>query len=250
MRRYEAYLFDLDGVLFRGQTAIQGAAETVNSLPKVAYLTNNSALHRDQVAEKLTGMGFAATPRQVVTSGYVAARSLAARGVHTVFLVGESGLRRELEEQGIQVVDAPPADAVLVGRDTGFSFQKLVLAQRAVLSGAEFYASNRDATYPVEDGLEPGSGALVAAVETAVGRSAVAFGKPEPEIARLALADLGVMKEQAILVGDRLDTDVECGRRVGMEFALVTTGVTSREEALAAGLLPNQIIEDLAMLRA
>ncbi len=267
MRRYAAYLFDLDGVIYRGKTPLPGAVEAVNTLArssKIAFLTNNSALHRSEFVQRLTMMGIRANAGwkpalqkqsdpcnagfqpalEVFTSGYVAACRLEERGYRRVFVVGESGLVDELREKGLEVVKGPPCDAVIVGRDTGFTFEKLVLANRAIRDGAAFFASNRDVTYPVEDGLEPGAGAIVAAVAASVEREPESFGKPSPAMARFVLEALGVTASDALLVGDRLDTDIECARRAGIDSALVLTGVTTAEHA-QDGPAATSVIETL-----
>jgi HAD superfamily hydrolase (TIGR01450 family) len=249
MRRFAAYLFDLDGVIYRGRDPLPGAVETVCALAeraKVGFLTNNSALHREDVAARLFGMGLTASVSNIYTSGYVAARRMAERSHRTAMVVGERGLMRELAEQGIESREHAPVDAVVVGRDTGFSFPKLVAAQQAVLSSAAFYATNRDPTYPVEQGVEPGSGCIVAAVAAAVEREPEVFGKPEPDIAALALAEAGVEPGEGLLVGDRLDTDILCGRRAGVATAVVLTGVTDRQMAEQA---PEEMRPDFVISR-
>lgn len=250
MRRYAAYLFDLDGVLFRGNTPIPDAVKAVNALhghAKIAYITNNSALHRDDVAARLRIMGYPADVGQVYTSGYVTARHMAEVGCTSAYVIGEQGLLRELADQGIRACD-PPADAVVIGRDTGFTFDKLVIAQKAILAGARFLASNRDGSYPVEEGLEPGAGALVAAVEACVGKSPTVFGKPHPVIALLALNELGVSGRDALMVGDRVDTDIVCAHRAGMSAALVLTGVTASAEGLCGDEAPDYVLETMTEL--
>ncbi|GMV35748.1 MAG: hypothetical protein AMXMBFR61_02560 [Fimbriimonadales bacterium] len=249
MRHFAAYLFDLDGVIYRGSMLLAGALETVNTLAsraEVAFLTNNAGRHREEFAERLRGMGLPATRDNVFSSGLVAARTLPRLGVRTVFLVGMPGLARELREAGLELRDGPPVDAVLVARDTEFTFEKLTIAQQAVFAGARLFATNRDPVYPVEDGLMPGSGPIVAAVETATMRSAKTFGKPEPEMIRIALESLGVPREEALMVGDRLDTDILCAKRAGVSSALVLTGVTSAEEAQAA---PDEMRPDWVISR-
>ncbi len=251
MRPFAAYLFDLDGVIYRGSTLLPMALETVcalDSRAKVAFLTNNAGRHREEFAERLRNMGLPATLDNVFSSGLVAARSLPALGVRTVYLIGMPGLGRELREAGLELREGPPVDAVLVARDTGFTFEKLTIAQQAVLAGARLFATNRDPVYPVEDGLRPGSGPLVAAVETACMQSAKAFGKPEPEMMLFALDHLGVPREDALMIGDRLDTDILCAKRVGVASALVLTGVTSPSAAWAASeeMRPDWVISRLS----
>jgi len=250
VRPFSAYLFDLDGVIYRGAMPLPGAVETVNALAgraKVAFLTNNAGRHRTELSERLRGMGLPASAENVFSSGYVAARELPKLGVRTVFLVGAEGLARTLREEGIELREGPPVDAVLVARDTRFNFDKLTVAQQAVFAGAQLFATNRDPVYPVEDGLRPGCGPIVAAIETACMQTARTFGKPEPDMILMALEYMGVPNEEALMVGDRLDTDILCARRAGVSSVLVLTGVTSAEEAAAAppDLRPDWVISRL-----
>lgn len=251
------YVFDMDGVLWTMEDPLPYAAEVLQELRRrgalVHYLTNNSSRTRQDYVEKLIRLGMPATIDEVMTSAYATAQILRAEGAagRKAFIIGEKGLREELEAAGVQVVDdvdAGRVDYVVVGWDRGFTYAKLAAAHRAVLEGAEFIATNRDATYPDAGGRTlPGGGTLVMALQTCTGVTPRTIGKPEPYTLDLILAKTGVDRAEAIIVGDRLDTDIAQGRRAGVTATLVLTGVTTREQAESAPpeQRPDSVLEDL-----
>lgn len=255
-------VFDLDGVVYRGDTAVPGAIASLNLLQDAGhalrYLTNNSTRSREHYGRKLSGLGIPTAPEQVMTSAYATSLYLAERGAagKTVFVVGEHGLAEEMEGVGLRVlsVDAPErADFVVVGLDRQFTYAKLERAYREVVAGAEFVATNRDPTFPMEEGVEvPGGGAIVASIQVAVGREPFLVGKPKTYALERILSLAGATAADAMMVGDRTDTDILVGRRLGMPTVLTLTGVTSREQALAApeGQRPDFIVETLDELPA
>ncbi len=242
MRRYPLYIFDLDGTLYRGDEAIPHAAETVRRLVEdgsaVRYFTNNSGQTREFFTRKLRSMGFPCEPEMVYSTATGVAALCRERDVGTVFCVGEPGLVQTLREAGVQVVNADAkgrvwpcgeAGTVVVGICRSFTYALLDAALQCLLNGAAFWATNTDATYPLEGGrLEPGAGSLVAAVSTCAGRGPdLVVGKPSPRRVRQILKETGTAPEDALLVGDRAETDLECGRSLGCPTCLVLTGVTS-----------------------
>jgi phosphoglycolate/pyridoxal phosphate phosphatase family enzyme len=253
-------IFDLDGVIYRGDTAVPGAIPTLHHLTsaghRLFFLTNNSTRSRRDYADKITGMGFPARPEQVMTSAYATGLYLHREGAagKRVVLIGEHGLAEEMTLAGLIVV--PPesderADYVVVGLDRFLTFARLQRAFEEVRAGARFIATNKDPTYPMEEGREiPGGGSMVAALEYATGVTPLAIGKPEPytleEILRLASGG----PEEAIMVGDRLDTDIRVGRRMGLTTVLPLTGVTTPAvlEATAPDERPDYVIETLEEL--
>ena len=181
-------------------------------------------------------MGYPATPAQVMTSAYATGLYLREHGAEgqRVFIIGEHRLAEEMTLAGLTVVPLEsdePVRYMVVGLDRSLTFAKLQRAFAAVRAGAIFIATNQDPTYPMEEGREiPGGGSMVAALQYALGAAPIAIGKPEPytllEILRLA----GGRPEEAMMVGDRLDTDIRVGRRVGLKTVLPLTGVTSRAD--------------------
>lgn len=233
MSVYRLYVFDLDGTLFRGMTPLPGAVESVAALRAggalIRYLTNNSGQTRASYLEKLTGMGFEAHPEEVWHTGLGAAMRCHEEGWRRAYVIGEPGLSDTLVEAGIEVLPVDQesgADVVIAGICRMFTYARLNAALQHLRAGSAFVATNTDATYPVEGGrLEPGAGSLVAAVATASGRSPEVIGKPNPFLVREILREAGVEPAGALVVGDRLETDIECGRRAGCPTWLVLTGV-------------------------
>ena len=234
-------LLDLDGTVYRGAEPTPFAAETLAELRKrgvmLRFLTNNSGITREEVADRLSGMGIEASPEEVVTSAIGAAALCAERGWSRVFAIGEPGMVTTFEQAGITVtnrgrdgrVHAQPYDhaqAVVCGICRTFSYDLMASAMRLIRKGAAFVATNEDATYPIEKNrLEPGAGSVVAAIQTCAGQEPIVVGKPEPMLAQMVLEACGVAPEDALMVGDRLDTDIECGVRAGIATHLVLCGV-------------------------
>jgi phosphoglycolate/pyridoxal phosphate phosphatase family enzyme len=254
-----AVLFDLDGVIYRGKTVLPHAADTVAWARErglaVRFLTNNSTVTRDDYSRRLGEFGIPTPPGEIMTSAYATALYLKSRGDDsaTVLVVGEGGLRDEIAAVGLHVVLPPAGDGVryvVVGMDRAFNYASLHTAMSAILSGAEFIASNRDPTFPVENGLLPGGGTIVAAIESAVGFAPLLIGKPETLMVELVLADVECQPAQALIVGDRLDTDIKTGRAAGLHTALVLTGISSADDVRRApeGMKPDWVLETLAQL--
>jgi len=257
--RLRAVIFDLDGVIYRGQRLLPQAPEAVAWARGrglgVRFLTNNSTITRDEYSRRLGGFGIPTPPEDIMTSAYATVLYLKSRGndAAKVLVVGEGGLRQEIAAVGLEVVqwsNAQDARYVAVGMDRAFCYDMLRAAMHAILGGAEFIASNADATFPVEDGLLPGGGTIVAAIETAVGFAPVVIGKPSTRMLDLLLSDLRCAPGEVVIVGDRLDTDIKVGRDAGMHTALVLTGISSAQEARVAPeeIRPEWIIETLAEL--
>lgn len=251
--RYDAFLFDLDGVLFRGDLPVPGAAEVVAWLrehgKRVAFVTNNSSRTAAAVTAHLTTLGILADEGEVETSAMTTAALLAERGVRTAFVIGEDGLRRSLADVGIEVIDGvrPGADAVVIGWDRSLTYEKLRAAAVLVQDGALFIASNADANYPAPDGHRwPGAGAILAAVEIASERRAEVVGKPHGPLLLAAHARAG--GGRPLMIGDRLDTDIEGARRLGWDSVLVLTGISRRQDVAASGCQPTYILDSLADL--
>jgi len=228
---YALAIFDLDGTLFRGEEPIPGAAEAVARTrsrgSEVRFLTNNSSQTRDTYVAKLKRLGFEAHISEVYSSAIGTASYLRDEGLATAFVVGEPGLVHTLEEAGIRaVLDRP--DAVVVGICRSFTYDLMNSAMQWIRFGSRFVATNPDPTYPMEGGrFIPGAGSIVAAVQTCSEVEPFVVGKPNPFLIDLILREAKVSPEKALVVGDRMDTDIEAGRRAGCPTMLVLTGATS-----------------------
>ena len=237
----KAYVFDLDGTLYRGETAIPGASAVLSELrrrgSKVLFLTNNSGQTSAAFVAKLERLGFEAHVDEVYGTGKGAAIFLEDQQIRSAFVVGEKGLADSLMERGIVVTnldsngvpgaDGEPADAVVSGICRHFSYGYLASAMRLIRGGAAFIATNRDSTYPMEGGIVvPGSGSIVAAIETCAEVTPFTIGKPNPFLLQLAMREWNLVPESTLVVGDRLDTDIACGINAGCHTHLVLTGVS------------------------
>jgi glycerol 3-phosphatase-2 len=250
---YDCFLFDLDGVLFRGDEAVPGAAETLERLRgrgvHLVFLTNNSSRTPEQVAGKLEGFGIRADAPEIVTSAQATAELLASRGGGTVFAIGGDGVVQALAGEGLRLVDgdAPEADLVVVGIDEGFTYAKLRTACVLIRGGAGFVATNADVTYPAPGGLVwPGAGSLVAAVAAATGREPEVVGKPFAPLFEAALRRAGGVRP--LVVGDRLDTDIEGANRLGWASLLVLSGVTTAADLEGSEVRPTHVAPDVSAL--
>lgn len=229
------YIFDLDGTLYRGREPLPHAPEVLAQLRRrgaeIRFLTNNSSQHRELLLLKLYDAGIRAETREVWSSAMGAARLLPELGISSAFVVGETGLRATLEEAGIQL-DGPDAECVVAGICRQFDYDWLDRALQRLLGGARFVATNRDATYPLEKGrVEPGAGAIVAAIEAASGLQPIVVGKPETYLIELICREAGIPPAETLVVGDRYDTDIVAGLRAGCQTFQVLTGVSAEAPA-------------------
>jgi HAD superfamily hydrolase (TIGR01450 family) len=241
LARYDHVLLDLDGCVWIGDQATDGAVDAVAALraagKSLAFVTNDTQLATEDYVRKLWRLGFQASLEEVVTCGgalqFVLAEQFAGR---SAVVIGSDALHRHVEAAGMRIVNrttfASRADVVVVAFHPQFDYDELREATQAALRGAFLIGSNRDATFPAPDGLWPGSGAIIAAVETASGREIVTVGKPEPTLVQTALDRLG--PGRALMVGDRVDADLGAAHAAGIDGAIVLTGASDRATAEAA----------------
>ncbi|GAA1015612.1 HAD-IIA family hydrolase [Nocardiopsis tropica] len=249
---YDLLLVDLDGTVYAGPVAIPGAADALQGLP-VTYVTNNASRAPSDVAQHLRDLGFAAPDDSVVTSAQAGARLLASivpAGTPTL-VVGAPALRAEVIDRGLVPVDtAEEARAVVQGHNPETGWARLSEAALAIRAGATWVATNTDATLPTERGLMVGNGSMVAAVANATGAVPQVAGKPGTPILADAVAEAGAAAP--LVVGDRLDTDIEGGNALGADTYLVLTGVNDVADVIAAPDIhqPTYIADTLAGLHA
>ena len=237
---YDAALLDLDGVVYLGGAAVPGAPEALAKATaagmRLAFVTNNSSRTPSAIAAHLSSLGVAAVPGDVVTSAQAVARLLAERLApgDAVLVVGGMGLRAALRERGLRPVSVAAArrGAVVEGYAPDISYGVVTEGALAVADGAWFVASNGDATMPTTRGRQPGNGALSQVIATATGQQPVVAGKPEPPLHAEAVARTGARRP--LVVGDRLDTDIEGAVRAGADSLLVLTGVTRPADVVLA----------------
>jgi len=237
MKRIKLVIFDLDGVIYRGSKLIKGADKTIKWLKtrniKVAYLTNACSHSRKGRICKMLGLGLNAEEHEMFTTSYAVCHYILKNyppKKRKVYYIGQKGLEEEMGLHGIRVVEAEKADIVVVGWDPDFNYKKMTDGFRAIERGADFIATNVDATFPVEDGLVPGAGAVVASLICTTGKQPKVIGKPNLFILKMILDRFGVKKEEVMMVGDRLETDILFGKKAGMKATLVLTGVSKKSQ--------------------
>lgn len=250
---FKTVIFDMDGVLYRGNTAIKGAAETIQLLRKrgikLFFLTNAGNRSRKSRAEKARRVGLDVRDNEVYTTSYAAAKYIASkRPGASVFCLGEPGTEEELRSAGLKVVQNEHPDFVLVCLDRFADYKKMSAAFRGIVNGAEFIATNEDSTYPVEDGLLPGAGALVNFLKFSTGKKPTVIGKPNTYIFDMIMKESGAKKEEILMIGDRPESDILLGHNAGIKTCLVLTGVAKREDAerLKGKEKPDYVLEGVA----
>ena len=248
-------LIDMDGVLYRGMAPIPGSREFLEFAreKRIPFLlfTNNSTLTPEQYVAKLASMGIAVSMDEIFTSAQATALYLPkiVPPGSPVFMIGEDGLRAALLESGYRLVHGKHAAAVVVGMDRDLTYEKLRIATLAIRAGAQFIATNPDVTFPSEEGIAPGNGAALAALEVSTDTKPLMIGKPEKPIFDIALGRLGTSRDAAAMIGDRLETDILGGRNAGLMTIFVLSGVADREDLAASGLAPDWVFRDLDALR-
>ncbi|MGO4888927.1 TIGR01457 family HAD-type hydrolase [Anaerobacillus sp. MEB173] len=250
MKKYEGFLIDLDGTMFRGTEVIQEAADFVHQLEerKLSYLyvTNNSSRTREEVSDKLVQMGIPSTPDHVFTTSIATANYIAEeKEGASVYVIGENGIRTALAEKGLTFQDENP-DYVVMGIDRDINYEKLTLACLAVRNGATFISTNGDIALPTERGLLPGNGSLTSVVAVSTGVKPTFIGKPEAVIINQALDVIGTPKEKTLMIGDNYDTDILAGIHANMDTLMVHTGVTSKEQLKTYSKQPTYVLDSLA----
>ena len=268
IRRIDGFIFDLDGTVYLGESALPGAVEAIHQLrrrhKRVVSVSNKPLEPRQSYAQKLTRLGIPTHPDEVITSGFVLGRHLAQTAPELrLYVLGEPNLLEELRGHGLTVVDelldqdpkqviSPEGiDAVVVAFDRTLDYRKLNTAYQALRRGARFLATNADKACPMPGGSIPDAGATIAALEHITGRRVeLVAGKPSPLITQVAMQQLGLPAERCMMVGDRLETDIRMGQQAGMATAVVLTGVSRRTDAEKLVPPPDLILANLGELPA
>ena len=266
--RFDGLLVDLDGVVWIGREPVPGAPQALRTLleagKRIVFVTNNPGKRPEAYAERLRELGVVVGAEQIVTAGVVVARlagEVAGEG-GGAFVIGAVALKEMVAATGARLLEGEEAwgaKAVVVSGHRGFDYGELLTAKRALERGAALFATSHDPTMPYPGGELPGTGAVLAAVETASGRRAEIAGKPERHLFEMAIEELrgsfrseGDRKEPRnprwAMIGDRISSDIAGGKAAGLETILVLSGTTTREEAVAADPAPDFVLEDLAGL--
>jgi phosphoglycolate/pyridoxal phosphate phosphatase family enzyme len=251
---HRGWLLDLDGTVYLGEDVIPGAVETIAALReagrRVAFLSNKPLATRAEYARKLTRLGIPTAPDDVVNSSFVLARHLARIDPGApVFVIGEPPLVGELRAHGFEVRTDAAVRWVVIAFDRTFDYAKLTTALHATRRGARLIATNPDRTCPTAEGEIPDCAGMIAAVEAVSGCTVETIvGKPSPIILEVALATLGVSARDCVIVGDRLETDIVMGKRLGLATVLVLSGITRADDPRIAEVAPDAVLPSLREL--
>jgi len=247
-------IIDMDGVLYRESDAIPGLVDFFGFLrqrdTRFVLATNNSTRTPAQYVEKMAGMGVQITPADLITSAQATVaylREISPPGT-PVYAVGQVGLTTALQEAGF-VLDSRRVEFVVAGLDVHLTYEKLKTATLLIHRGARFIGTNPDVTLPTAEGLAPGAGAILAAIQASTGVAPTVIGKPEPTMFQQAMARLGAAPADTAALGDRLETDILAAQRTGILSLLVLSGVTDRALLAESEVQPDLVFEDIADLR-
>ena len=246
LRKKQGFICDMDGVIYHGNRILPGVKEFVNWLyqeeKNFLFLTNSSEKSPQELQQKLARMGLEVDASHFYTSALATAKFIADQCPGgSAFVIGGAGLIMALHDANITMNDVDP-DYVIVGEGPAYHYGAIVKAIRLVKKGAKLIGTNSDLTGPSEQGILPACRALVSPIEMATGQRAYYIGKPNPLMMRTGLRILGVHSEDAVMIGDRMDTDIVSGIETGLDTALVLSGVTSREDILQFPYRPRLIL--------
>ncbi|MHC4744889.1 MAG: HAD-IIA family hydrolase [Planctomycetota bacterium] len=250
LKEKAGYICDMDGVIYHGDRLVDGAVEFVQWLKdegkKFLFLTNSSAKSPKELRQKLARMGIDVGIEAFYTSALATAGFLAGQNPNVgVYVIGESGLINALHDAGFYIDSVSP-EYVIVGETRTYNFEQIELAVHLVLNGAKLIGTNSDLTGPTEKGIVPACRALVAPIELATGRRAYFIGKPNPLMMRHAIKKIQCRREDTLIIGDRMDTDIIAGIESEIETALVLSGITKKEDLTLFPYRPDHILQKAA----
>lgn len=261
LRQAKGFIFDMDGVLYLGTRPLPGVSDMFNALRvrgiPFMLATNNSTLTRQEFVDRLGRMDIAVSPEQIQTSSTATRdylqRSPDVKDNARVYVVGMPSVTAILQEGTSLVMatedDEPESiDVVVVGLDFGLTYDKMKRAVAAIDAGAMFVATNADDRIPNEHGHQPGAGACVAGIERAARKAPIVIGKPQSLLMTTSVEQFGCAPHEAVMVGDRVDTDIVAAKNAGLMTALVLTGLTQRDDLARASVLPDFVFADLPAL--
>jgi NagD protein len=254
LQRKRAFICDMDGVIYHGERILPGAKELIQWFrsegKRFLFLTNSAERSPEELRKKLERLGIEVTADHLYTSGMATAGFLQNLGESgTAYVIGDPGLAAALEEVGFTIRDEA-ADYVVVGETEDYTYEKVERAVNLVARGAKLIGTNPDISRPTEGGIAPGCAALIAPIELATGRKAYFVGKPNPLMLRQALHQLGCRSEEALIIGDRMDTDIVAGVETEIETILVLSGVTTREELAQFAYQPDFVLNGVGEIVA
>ena len=247
IRSKKAFISDMDGVIYHGNKLLPGVQEFVEWMKsenkKFLFLTNSSERTQKELQEKMSRLGIDVDQSVFYTSALATANFLASQKPNgTAFIIGEAGLINAMYNVGYTMNNVNP-DYVVVGDTRSYSFEKIEQAVNLVLKGAKLIGTNPDITGPVEDGIVPATKALIAPIELSTGRTAYFVGKPNPLMMRIALKKIGCNREDSLIIGDRMDTDIIAGIESEIDTLLVLTGISTMKTVDKSPYRPTYILD-------
>jgi NagD protein len=246
------FIIDMDGVIYHGNTLLPGVTKFLKWLEdsgkSYLFLTNASQRTPKELHEKMERLGIIIGEDHFYTSALATAGFLASQKPKgSAYVIGDAGLINALYSIGYTTNNVNP-DYVVVGDTNSYNFEKIELAVNLVIRGARLVGTNPDISGPVESGITPSVKALIAPIEIASGKKAYFVGKPNPLMMRIALKKLGVRREDAIVIGDRMDTDIRCGLESEIDTLLVLSGITARNDIDNFPYQPRYVLAGIADL--
>lgn len=239
----------MDGVIYHGNRLLKGVTDFLNWMEnegkQYLFLTNSSERTPKELHEKLKRLGINVSEDHFYTSALATASFLSSQKPNgSAFVIGDAGLINALYSVGYSTNSVNP-EYVVVGETHGYNFEKIEIAVNLVLKGARLIGTNSDISGPIENGITPSTKALIAPIEIASGRKAYFVGKPNPLMMRIALKRLGLKREEAIVIGDRMDTDIRCGLESEIDTLLVLSGITTSEDIDKFPYRPHYVLNGL-----
>ncbi len=249
IRSKKGFICDMDGVLYHGNKLLPGVKEFVEWLKrenkKFLFLTNSSERTPRELQEKMHRLGIDVDRSNFYTSALATATFLASQKPKgSAYIIGEAGLINALYNAGYTMNNIDP-DYVVMGESRTYSYEKIEAAVNLVIRGAKLVGTNPDTSGPVEHGIAPATKALIAPIEIATGRSAYYVGKPNPLMMRIALKKLGIVREDSVIIGDRMDTDIIAGIESEIDTVLVLSGITNKERINDFPYRPKYVLEGI-----
>ena len=247
LRNKKGFISDMDGVIYHGNQILPGVREFVNWLYRekkdFLFLTNASERTPLELKQKLSRLGLEVAENHFYTSAMATAKFLAQQAPGcSAYVIGGAGLIMALHDEGITMNDIDP-DYVIIGEGNTYNYENILRAVHLVLKGAKLIGTNSDLTGPSEDGIIPACRAMISPIEMATGQNAYFVGKPNPLMMRTGLSILGVHSAEAVMIGDRMDTDMVAGIETGLDTALVLSGVTAREDIRKFPYRPRLVLD-------
>ena len=249
LRNKKGFMCDMDGVIYHGNRLLPGVKEFVEWLyaekKNFLFLTNSSERSPKELQQKLARMGLDVDEKHFYTSALATARFISSQSPGcSAYVVGGAGLIMALHDAGITMNDVDP-DYVIIGEGNNYNYENILKAVRLVIKGARLIGTNSDVTGPSEDGIIPACRSMIAPIEMATGKTAYFVGKPNPLMMRTGLRILGDHSENAVMIGDRMDTDIVAGIETGLDTVLVLSGVTDMDEVKKFPYRPKYILKSV-----